>query len=103
MNSSTSVTATFTLQTYVITATLETYVITAKAGANGSISPMGSVRVNRGESQSFSIIPNRGYKISNVKVDGVSIGKPDTYLFGNVKSSHRIEANFATVGVGRKK
>jgi hypothetical protein len=86
MNSTTSVTATFTL---------EGYTITALAGANGSISPSGTVTVGYGASQTFTIRPYGGYRIVDVKVDGVSVGSPSTFLFGNVRSNHTIEANFA--------
>jgi hypothetical protein len=86
MNSNISVTATFTL---------EGFTITALAGANGSISPSGTVTVGYGASQTFTIRPYRGYRIVDVKVDGVSVGSPSTFLFGNVRSNHTIEANFA--------
>ena len=87
MNSNTSVTATFTRQSSTIT---------TRAGANGSISPSGAVAVRLGASQSFTITPNRGYKIADVKVDGVSVGRTSTYLFGNVMSDHTIDASFTS-------
>lgn len=86
MNSNTSVNATFTLQRCTIT---------ARAGANGSISPSGTVTVRYGASQTFAIKPNGGYRIVDVKVDQVSVGSPSTFLFENVMSNHTIEANFA--------
>jgi len=42
----------------------------------------------------FKIIPDSGYKITNVKVDGVSVGAVSTYTFSNVTSDHKIEATF---------
>ena len=50
------------------------YTITASAGANGTISPSGAVTVSYGASQSFTITPNSGYHVADVKVDGVSQG-----------------------------
>jgi hypothetical protein len=82
---------------------IKTYVITASAGTNGSISPSGPVTVNYGGSQSFTIVANRGYKIANVSVDGVSVGKAGTYQFGNIQADHRIEVSFSPAGRGRKK
>jgi hypothetical protein len=38
-----------------------------------------------------------GYGVSDVKVDGNSIGAPTTYLFGNVNASHTITASFAAL------
>ncbi len=88
INASTTVTATFTLQT------LQRITITASAGANGSISPAGAVAVPPGGSQAFTITPNRGCQISAVKVDGVSVGKTSSYTFGNVRSNHTIAVSF---------
>ena len=85
INSNISITATFTL---------EGFTITARAGANGSISPSGTATVGYGASQTFTIRPYRGYRIVDVKVDGVSVGSPSTFLFGNVMSNHTIEADF---------
>ena len=70
------------------------YTITATAGIHGSISPAGSVSVIHGGSQSFTITPDTGYAIANVKIDGVSIGAARYYTFENVTSAHTIEAVF---------
>ncbi len=69
--------------------------ITASAGPNGSISPSGSVSVNRGASQTFTITPNQNYHISDVAIDGSSIGPVTTYTFSNVTTAHTIVASFA--------
>ncbi len=71
-----------------------TYTITATAGANGSINPSGAVTVNQGENQSFSIIPNSGYSVADVLVDGVSVGAVSSYEFTNVTANHTIAASF---------
>ncbi len=77
-----------------VTFMLIPYTITANAGANGSISPSGSVAVNYDSSQSFTITPNTGYQISNVAVDGVSQGIITSYTFTNVQANHTISAGF---------
>ncbi|MDA8161338.1 MAG: hypothetical protein M0022_00310 [Desulfobacteraceae bacterium] len=69
--------------------------ISATAGANGSISPSGSVTVNSGSSQSFSITPNPGYEVASVTVDGTSVGAVNSYTFSDVTSNHFIEASFS--------
>ncbi len=71
------------------------YTITASAGANGTISPSGSVSVNSGTTQSFTITPNSGYAVSGVTVDGSNQGAINTYTFGNVNANHTISATFA--------
>ena len=48
--------------------------ITASAGANGSISPSGSVEVDYTANQAFDITPNTGYHVADVLVDGASVG-----------------------------
>jgi len=71
-----------------------TFTITSSAGSGGSISPSGAVTVNSGDLKTFTITPNNGYKISDVKVDGISIGAVSTYTFTNVTDNHTIEAVF---------
>lgn len=62
----------------------QTHTITASAGTGGSISPSGGVRVEVGKSQSFTISAGVGYKISDVKVDGKSVGAVSTYTFSKI-------------------
>ena len=75
--------------------TEKTYAITATAGVNGSISPNGSVSVKEGESQVFTITPNKGYEIASLKADGKEVVNPsNTYTFTNVTSGHTIDVSF---------
>ena len=71
------------------------YLITASALTGGSVSPDGSVSVRAGSSQSFTITPDLGYVIADVKVDGQSIGAVSSYTFEKLSGSHTIEARFA--------
>ena len=71
------------------------YTIEATAGAGGSISPSGSVSVREGRDQTFTITPDKGYAVSNVKIDGKSIGAVKSYTFENVSRTHTIEVIFA--------
>ena len=70
------------------------YTIEATAGAGGSISPSGSVSVREGGDQTFTITPDKGYAVSNVKIDGKSIGAVKSYTFENVSRTHTIEVIF---------
>ena len=70
------------------------YTIKATAGAGGSISPSGSVSVREGRDQTFTITPDKGYAVSNVKIDGKSIGAVKSYTFENVSRTHTIEVIF---------
>jgi uncharacterized repeat protein (TIGR01451 family) len=81
-----SVTATFTLNTYMITPT---------SGSNGSIVPGVPQTVNYGSSITFTIVPSTGYHATDVRVDGVSQGVLSSYTFTNVVASHTITAAYA--------
>ena len=70
------------------------YTIEATAGAGGSISPSGSVSVHEGADQTFTITPDKGYAVANVKIDGESIGAVKSYTFENVSKAHAIEVIF---------
>jgi parallel beta-helix repeat protein len=71
-----------------------TYVITALADNNGSIEPEGEIVVNEGQDQTFTIIPDAGYKIDNVLINGESIGVVEAYTFTNVDKKYTIEVVF---------
>jgi uncharacterized repeat protein (TIGR02543 family) len=70
------------------------YTLTATAGAGGAISPPGAVSVSQGANQTFSIIPNTGYFVDQVNVDGVDLGVLTSYTFTNVTADHTINATF---------
>ena len=70
------------------------YTIKATAGAGGSISPSGNVSVREGLDQTFTITPDKGYAVANVKIDGKSIGAVKSYTFENVSRTHTIEVIF---------
>lgn len=74
--------------------TVSSYTIKASAGNGGIISPSGNVSVKRGEDQSFHINPINGYRISDVIVDGKSVGAVSTYTFDSVKANHTIQVKF---------
>ncbi len=74
----------------------QTFTINAIAGNGGAISPSGSVNVAQNSSQSFRITPVGGYKVSDILVDGVSVGADTSYTFSNVTSDHTITVSFAT-------
>ncbi len=73
---------------------INTHTITASAGANGSISPSGSLTVNHGSNRTFTISADATYDIQNVWVNGVSVGAVSTYTFSNVTQNHTIAASF---------
>ena len=70
------------------------YTIKATAGTGGSISPSGNVSVREGRDRTFTITPDKGYAVANVKIDGKSIGAVKSYTFENVSRTHTIEVIF---------
>ena len=70
-------------------------VITATAGPNGTISPSGSITVDHGSSQTFTIAPDTGFHVADVWVDGVSVEAVTSYTFTDITTDHTIEVSFA--------
>jgi hypothetical protein len=71
-----------------------TFTISASAGSGGYISPSGSEVVYYGDDQSFSIMPSEGYHITDVLVDGSSVGVVESYSFTSVVADHTVIASF---------
>ncbi|MEL6275543.1 MAG: malectin domain-containing carbohydrate-binding protein, partial [Bacteroidota bacterium] len=71
------------------------FTITASAGANGSISPAGSVVVAQGGDQTFTITPDTDFIIDEVLVNGVAQGPISTFTFTDVQADATIAASFA--------
>ena len=61
---------------------------------NGGIYPNGRVRVKKGNNQKFTFVPDDGYELSKILVDGEEVDVFDFYIFKNVRSDHTIEAIF---------
>ena len=86
MSATGSVTATFAIKTFTIS---------ASAGTNGTIAPTGAVSVNYGATRAFTITPAAGYHVADVLVDGSSVGAVASYSFTNILAGHSISATFA--------
>ncbi len=74
--------------------TLDVYAVTATADVNGSITPAGVTAVNKGSSQTFAITPDAGYQVRSVIVDGANKGSITSYTFTNITANHTINAYF---------
>lgn len=70
------------------------FTITATAGNGGNITPAGVTNMAYNGSQAYTISANAGYHISDVYVDGVSVGAVASYTFNNVTANHSIYAAF---------
>jgi hypothetical protein len=80
---------------HAISATFEidTFPITASVSGNGTISPTGSTSINYDLNQSYTITPATGHHVTDVLVDGISVGPVTSYTFYNVKLPHTIAAS----------
>ncbi|MBO4655537.1 MAG: M6 family metalloprotease domain-containing protein [Bacteroidales bacterium] len=68
--------------------------ITASAGEHGQISPSGTVAVPVHGTQTFDLIPEEGYTVDELLVDGTSQIRTLHYTFENVVAAHTISATF---------
>ena len=74
--------------------------IAVTAVGRGSVSdlggaPSGSVKVAEGSDKRFSFLPEAGYAVSSVKVDGMPVAASSGYTFYDVRSDHALEVSFA--------
>ncbi|MBP1664193.1 MAG: calx-beta domain protein, partial [Bacteroidetes bacterium] len=72
-----------------------TYVISSTTSTGGTINPLGDVIHNEGGSRTYTITPNTNFQISDVKVDGESIGAVNNHTFSNIQANHTISSSFS--------
>ncbi len=77
-----------------INVTLTKYTITATSGENGTITPSGVTEYDCNATSTYTITPNEGYEITDVLVDGISVGAVDSYTFSSLNSNHTISVTF---------
>ena len=84
----------FGVAAYSLDASMVMYSFQAGAGTGGWISPAGDLSVNQYGSQVFAIVPDKGFEIADVVVDGVSVGKKSSLSFDSITANHTISASF---------
>lgn len=72
----------------------ESFSIRAAAKNKGSIVPAGEVDVSSGASQTFTFVPNPGYEVDQVILNGFPIGPMESYTFDDVHGNHTIGVTF---------
>ncbi|MBR5983433.1 MAG: T9SS type A sorting domain-containing protein [Bacteroidales bacterium] len=103
-NNSFTITNVTEVQTINVTFSLIIYDIIITETENGTISPSGEngvVAANCGEDYSFTIIPDSGFMIHAVLVDGDSIGTMSSYSFQSISGNHTIGAIFDSIPEGQ--
>ena len=73
------------------------FTVILTAGKGGSVSPSGSVAVEAGGSINIAVIPEPGYELRELRIDGVSVGAAGEYLLEDVRENHSVYAVFAAV------
>ncbi|MEQ1832052.1 MAG: Ig-like domain repeat protein [Candidatus Eisenbacteria bacterium] len=68
--------------------------IVATAGPNGSIAPAGTVLTSMNSTPSFALLPDAGYHVASVTVDGGAVATISPYTFAAVTSNHTIDVQF---------
>jgi hypothetical protein len=74
---------------------LNKYQVVAQAYNGGTISPAGVFTVTHGDNKSFEIIPNAGFKVSDIVVNGESEGTAENYTLYDIRGNGIIRAYFA--------
>ena len=89
-----SLTVTFAQDTFTITASV--------TGTGGAINPSGAQTVAFGSTPTFTFIPDVGYAVDTVTVDGAVVGMsaPNAYTFSLVAANHTIAVSFKSTGGG---
>ena len=76
---------------------IDTFNLEAWADENGSIYPVGPIVANYNETLYFEIIPDNGMQVSDVFVDGFSVGPISEYYFNSIDAAHTIKATFVPI------
>ena len=68
--------------------------ITATASGNGVIYPRGSLDIEEGLDQAFTLLAVTGSHIKDLTIDGTSVGALEGYSFSDIEQDHTINAVF---------
>lgn len=77
---------------------IDVYTITVSAGPHGSISPSGTISADCGTSKTFTITPDFLFYVSDVKVDGVSVGAVTSHTINPITKDYLVSAVFSCCG-----
>jgi immune inhibitor A len=73
-----------------------TFSLAPTATGGGFLTPGVATTIDYGDELTFAIIPNAGFRVSNVLIDGVPMGAISEYTFSETRFDHTINAVFAT-------
>ena len=73
------------------------FVISVIADMGGSITPSEDLTLEYGQNKIFLIVPEIGYKIKDVTLDGFSLGNVSSYQLESVTANHTLYASFEKI------
>jgi len=73
------------------------WTVTTTAGAGGTVEPAGALEVAHGENLTVRCVAAEGFRVEDVRVDGISVGAVSVYALTNVTASHAVSATFSAV------
>ena len=73
------------------------YSLEPSVSAGGSIAPGVKTIVDYGDDMTFVIAPTAGYRLSNVYIDGASVGALTEYTFTDTQADRTISATFTAI------
>lgn len=79
--------------------TVNTATINAIANTGGSIFPSGEITIRSNETITVNILPNYGYVVKDVIIDGKSVGAVKKYTFSDINADTYINVEFSKVNV----
>jgi len=70
------------------------FTIESISGQHGKIVPEGLLTVDKNDQKRFTILPDEGFEIEKLLVDGMTVRQAEAYTFTNITKNHSIAASF---------
>jgi hypothetical protein len=70
------------------------FTIESMSGQHGVIDPEGNLAVEKNDQKVFHILPDDGFEIEQLLVDGIVVKQTETFTFTDITSNHSIAASF---------
>jgi VCBS repeat-containing protein len=75
----------------------KTLFVETEAGKRGSVVPAGKIPVAAGSDLNIQIIPDPGYEVADVQVNGTSVGQVTSHTFHDIRANALLYARFQPV------
>ena len=86
------------LSQFMVAVESEAYTVTINSGEGGTTQPAGDVSVKKGESQKIVFLPDEGYVVDQVLVDGEPVSfTGNSYTLTDITDDHVVDVSFKKV------